>query len=89
MERIFLGSLFTFSLTVVVPLTGSGGWRGIGDVIAVGFYLLGVIPLGGIALLELGVIGKSKTDQGKMALHASFVGIVFNRCPYCHDFWNA
>ncbi len=71
----FLGIFIYLFINVVVPLTGSGGWRGIGDVIAVGFYLLGVIPLGGIALLELGVIGKSKTDQGKMALHASFVGL--------------
>ena len=59
----------------VIPLTLSGQWRGIADVIAVGFYLAGVIPLLGIALLELGVIGRQRTVESKMFLHAVFVGL--------------
>ncbi len=59
----------------VIPLTLTGGWRGPADVIAVLSYLAGVIPLGGIALLELGFIGRGLDDTGKMKLHATFVGI--------------
>ncbi|GMA97920.1 hypothetical protein PIPA1_07200 [Pelosinus sp. IPA-1] len=44
-------------------------WRGIADIIAVGSYLSGVIPLFGIALLELGVIGRGKSESEKMKLH--------------------
>ncbi|MCE5285344.1 MAG: cytochrome oxidase biogenesis protein Surf12C [Pelosinus sp.] len=58
---IFLNLLFT-----VVPTIE---WRGIADVLAVGSYLSGVIPLFGITLLELGVIGKGKTADEKLKLH--------------------
>lgn len=61
--------------TAVIPLTTSGGWRGPADVIAVLFYLLGVVPLGGITLLELGLIGRHLDDAGKMKWHAFFVGL--------------
>jgi hypothetical protein len=62
-------------LNAVIPLTASGGWRGPADVIAVNFYLLGIVPLLGIALLELGVLAKKRTDEGKLKLHASFVAL--------------
>jgi hypothetical protein len=48
----FIGVFFYLLLTAAIPLTMSGGWRGVADVIAVGFYLAGVIPLAGLALLE-------------------------------------
>lgn len=66
--------LYLFS-TVVIPLTTSNGWRGIADITAVGFYLLGVFPLGGIALLELNLIGKTLSKEAKMKKHAIFVAI--------------
>lgn len=77
---VFVGFYFAaifiyLFLNVVIPLTSSGGWRGIIDIIAVGFYLLGVIPFGGMALLDLGIIGKNKTDLEKLKLHAILVGI--------------
>jgi hypothetical protein len=59
----------------VLPLTFDGGWRGIVDVIAVGFYLLGAVPLGAIALLELGLVQRGKTALEKLPVHASFVGV--------------
>lgn len=59
----------------VIPLTMTGGWLGFADVIAVGFYLLGVIPLFGITLLELNLLKKNKTDEEKLKLHAIFVAI--------------
>jgi hypothetical protein len=31
----------------------SGQWRGIADVIAVSFYLLGIVPLLGLTLVDL------------------------------------
>jgi hypothetical protein len=58
-----------------IPLTVNGGWRGIGDFLAVSFYLLGVIPLGGIALLEMGLIGKNKSNEEILKIHAIFVGV--------------
>jgi hypothetical protein len=61
----FLGVFLNLGLTVVPTIQ----WRGIADVIAVGAYLSGVIPLFAIALLELGVIAGSKTREEKMKLH--------------------
>jgi hypothetical protein len=61
--------------TAVVPITQAGSWRGIADVIAVSFYLLGVVPLFGIALLEIGVVGRGLKEHGKMGLHAALVAV--------------
>lgn len=58
-----------------IPITSGGLWRGGADVIAVTSYLLGVIPLFGITLLELGFISKNKTVMEKLKLHAIFVGL--------------
>lgn len=43
--------------------------------IAVGFYLLGVVPLLGISLLELNLIAKHKSEEYKLKIHATFVAI--------------
>ena len=71
----FCGVFVYLMATAVVPLTSSGGWRGAADVIAVGFYLSGIVPLLGLALLDLGVIGKARNDEGRLQLHATFVAI--------------
>lgn len=71
----FLGIFIYLLITAVIPLTSSGGWRGPADVIAVGFYLSGIIPFFGMTLLELGLIGKKRNEIGKLKLHAIFVGI--------------
>jgi len=71
---IFAGFYFTgifiylFS-TAVIPLTTSGGWHTWVDVVAVGFYLSGVIFLLPIALMELGLIFRNKTVEEKMKTH--------------------
>ena len=57
----------------VMPLTTGGGWRGWIDVVAVGSYLTGVIPLFGIALLEVGVIAKHDTPERKLMIRAMLV----------------
>ncbi len=61
--------------TAVIPLTMSGGWRGIGDVIAVGGYLLSAIPLIGIGALEFGFIGKQRNEEGRLKMHATLVAV--------------
>ena len=71
----FTGVLFYLLFNAVIPLTVGGGWRGIADVIAVGFYLLGIVPLGGLALMGLGIIGKNSDDQTQLKLHATFVAM--------------
>ena len=71
----FLAVFVYLLLNAVIPLTQSGGWRGPADVIAVGFYLLGVVPLFAIALMGLGVIGKGRSEHGKLWLHATFVAL--------------
>jgi len=71
----FVGVFLYLFSTAVIPLTESGGWRGFADVIAVSFYLLGVVPLGGLALLELGLLKKGEGDEEKLKLHATFVAI--------------
>ncbi|WP_332863589.1 DUF6803 family protein [Pannus brasiliensis] len=68
--------IFLYLLSnAVIPLTASGGWRTIIDVIAVGFYLLGVVPLLGIALLEIGAIWRFRSDEWKLGVHAAFVAM--------------
>lgn len=68
----FLG-VFLYLVTNVVPTIE---WRGAVDVIAVWSYLSGVLPLGAIALLDLGLIARRKSDQEKLKLHFIFL-IVF------------
>ena len=71
----FVGVFIYLLKNAFIPITAGGDWRGFADVIAVSSYLLGVIPLAGMALLELGIIGKNKDEMGKLKLHATFVGL--------------
>lgn len=71
----FTGVFIYLMFNAVIPLTVTGGWRGPADMIAVGFYLSGIVPLLGMALLEIGVIGRKKDEVAKLKLHAIFVGI--------------
>lgn len=71
----FLGVFIYLFKNAVIPITAKGEWRGFADVLAVGFYLFGVVPLFGISLLEIGVLGRNKDEDGKLKLHAIFVAI--------------
>lgn len=71
----FLGIFIYLLINAVIPLTVSGSWRGPADVIAVGFYLAGIVPFFGMTLLEFGFIGKGSDEMGKVKLHAVLVGI--------------
>lgn len=73
---LWFGGIFAYLMTVAaVPLTLEGGWRGWIDVVAVGFYLVGIVPLGGLALLDLGLIARRAEGMGPMKLHAALVGL--------------
>ena len=71
----FLGVLVYLLRHAVVPLTTSGGWRGWVDVVAVGFYLLGIVPLFGMTLLETRAVGAGWDDQRRLKVHATLVGL--------------
>jgi hypothetical protein len=71
----FTGVFIYLFFTAVVPLTTGGEWRGIADVLAVGFYLAGIIPLGGLALLELGLIKSTESAEEKLKTHAWLVAL--------------
>lgn len=69
-DGLFFTGIFIYLFSIaVIPLTISGGWHGIIDVLAVGFYLSGVIFLLPISLMELGLIFKNKTIEEKMKIH--------------------
>ena len=70
----FLGITTYLLSNAVLPLTAGSGWAGPADIIAVGAYLAGVVPLVGITLIELGVLGRGG-ERARMRLHATFVGI--------------
>jgi hypothetical protein len=59
----------------VVPITRAGEWRGPADVLAVGFYLSGVVPLLGLALLDLKLVARGAPEERRIKLHAFWVGV--------------
>lgn len=71
----FSGVFVYLMINAVIPITTAGAWRGIADVIAVGFYLLGIVPLLGLTLVDLNIIGRDRDAHGKMAIHAGFVAL--------------
>lgn len=72
----YFAAVFAYLLvTAAVPVTTAGEWRGWIDVTAVGFYLSGVIPLLGIALLEVGVIAGDRSPEQKLMIHACLVAL--------------
>jgi hypothetical protein len=77
---IFAGIYFTgvfiyLMTTAYIPLTVNGQWKGWIDVVAVTFYLLGIVPFLGMALLDMGLIFRKKTAEEKLKIHATFVSI--------------
>jgi hypothetical protein len=69
----FLGIIGYLLTTAVIPITAAGQWRTVLDVIAVGAYLLGGIPLVLVALQELGLIQRRHTPEQKLRWHATYV----------------
>ncbi|OQO98895.1 permease [Geobacillus sp. 44C] len=71
----FLGIFIYLLVSAVIPFTLNGEWRGWIDIIAVGFYLAGVIPLLGLSLINLGIIGRRWSEEQKLKYHSTFVGV--------------
>ncbi|GEN81383.1 DUF6803 family protein [Actinotalea fermentans] len=71
----FLGVLVYLTKHAVIPLTTGFAWRGVADVVAVGFYLIGIVPLYGMSLLETRVVGAAWDDQRRLKVHATLVGL--------------
>jgi hypothetical protein len=71
----FIGIIIYLINTAVIPITQAGQWRTIIDVIAVGTYLLGGLPLIWIALQEFGFVDRKKSTEGKLKNHAICVAI--------------
>ena len=63
---VYFTALVIYFLAKIYP---SIKWRGYADVIAVYSYLISVIPLLGIALLELNLIYKNASEKAKLKLH--------------------
>lgn len=67
---IVLGVYFTaLVIYFLAKIYSTIKWRGYADVIAIYSYLIGVIPLLGIALLELNLIYKNASQKAKLKLH--------------------
>lgn len=71
----FIGVVAYLLPNAVLPITAGGLWRGPADVIAVGAYLLGVVPLVTMALLDLRWIGAGWTKERRMWWHAACVAV--------------
>lgn len=71
----FCGVFVYLMLTAVIPLTAGDAWRGPADVIAVGAYLCGVVPLLGMALLDLRIVGDALDANARLKRHALMVAI--------------
>ena len=71
----FIGVIIYLMNTAVVPITKAGEWRTIIDVIAVGSYLIGGLPLIYIALQELGLVDSQASDEDKRKTHAICVAL--------------
>lgn len=71
----FVGVFFYLLRHAVIPLTADGLWRGPADVIAVGFYLSGIVPLFGLALLETRAVGAAWDERRRLKAHATLVGL--------------
>lgn len=71
----FVGVFAYLMVNAVIPITTTGSWRGPLDVIAVGFYLAGVFPLAGLALIDLKLVGRNWKENKRIAAHAACVGV--------------
>ena len=71
----FLGVIVYLLKTAVFPITQAGEWRTVIDVIAVGSYLIGGLPLMYIAFQEFGWVNAQATAESKRQTHAICVAL--------------
>lgn len=73
---LYFTAVFVYLIiNAAMPITAARAWRGPADVIAVGSYLAGIVPLLGLALVDLGLIGRGRDHHARMGLHAALVGL--------------
>ena len=73
---LYFSGVFVYLMaTAVLPISRAGAWRGPADVIAVGAYLAGIVPLLGLALIDLGLVGRRWTQEQRLARHALMVAL--------------
>lgn len=63
---IYFAIVFAYLAVNVLPVIE---WRGLLDKIAVMSYLFGVVPLAGITLLELKIVGNNLNEKSRRQLH--------------------
>jgi hypothetical protein len=71
----FIGVIAYLMTTAVLPITRNNEWRTAIDVIAVGSYLIGGLPLIWIALQDFGFVNKALDQMGKLKIHAICVAL--------------
>jgi cytochrome c556 len=71
----FIGIIYYIMTNAVIPITKSGEWRTVIDVIAVGAYLIAGLPLIWIALQEMGFVNKAVDQMGRLKIHAICVAL--------------
>ncbi len=71
----FIGIIVYLLIVAVIPITQAGAWRTVIDVIAVGSYLIGGIPMVLIALQDLGLLHRHLTAEQKLGRHAAYVAV--------------
>lgn len=71
----FTGIIIYLIATAVVPLTRANEWRTVIDVIAVGAYLIGGVPMVLIALQDMNLIHKNVSVEKKLGYHAIYVAV--------------
>lgn len=69
----FTGIFIYLFINVVIPLSTTGGWNTWIDVVAVGFYLSGVVFLLPISLMELGIIFRGKNWEERLRIHSTLI----------------
>lgn len=71
----FIGVIVYLLKNAVIPITLAGEWRTVIDVIAVGSYLIGGLPLVYIAAQELGLVNRRRDRESKLKVHAICVAL--------------
>ncbi|SET18762.1 DUF6803 family protein [Paenibacillus sp. NFR01] len=65
----FTGIFIYLMINAYIPLTVDGDWHTWVDVVAVTFYLSGVLFLLPLALLDLGLIARRRSEESRLKLH--------------------
>lgn len=81
----FTGIIIYLVATAVVPLTRANEWRTVIDVIAIGAYLIGGIPMVLIALPGHEPHSQKCFGRKKTGLSRRSTSPFFSFCAYCHD----